>query len=210
MKSVLVSAALFAGAMAGVCYAPVPTASETQPEPSAAPAPAPGPGYFGVISARSASPIHLQTLTARGGKFYLGGGPPSSYCPPNVADACPPGNTTVLAGGDNTLSLGVVVPGGQQVYIAPDGSLSYTQPHSVFMPEGSIQTGFSRTAPVNDQAFGYLNYGAGFVACPPAAANATEGYQVYGATTNATTFGPECLGFSALSVSVDEAGAWEY
>jgi hypothetical protein len=87
MKSVLVSAALFAGAMAGVCYAPVPTASETQPEPSAAPAPAPGPGYFGVISARSASPIHLQTLTARGGKFYLGGGPPSSYCPPNVC--CP-------------------------------------------------------------------------------------------------------------------------
>jgi hypothetical protein len=67
------------------------------------------------------------------------------------------------------------------------------------MPEGSIQTGFSRTAPVNGQAFGYLNYGAGFVACPPAAANATEGYQVYGATTNATTFGPECLGFSALS-----------
>jgi hypothetical protein len=84
MKSVLVSAALFAGAMAGVCSAPVPTASQTQPEPSAAPA---GPGYFGVISARSASPIHLQSLTARGGKFYLGGGAPSSYCPPNVR--CP-------------------------------------------------------------------------------------------------------------------------
>jgi hypothetical protein len=82
MKSVLVSAALFAGAMAGVCYAPAPTASEAQPEPSSTPAP--GPGYFGVISARSASPIHLQTLTARGGKFYLGGKGPSSYCPPNV------------------------------------------------------------------------------------------------------------------------------
>lgn len=71
--------------------------------------------YFGVMSTRSASPVHLLPLTARGGKFYLGGAGPSSYCPPNLPEgACPSGNSTVLAGGDVTLSLGVVVPGGQQ------------------------------------------------------------------------------------------------
>jgi hypothetical protein len=73
-------------------------------------------GYFGVISARSASPVHLRSLTANGGKFYLGGDP-SAYCPPQVGDdTCKeyPGNYTVFAGGSGTLSLGVIVPGGQQ------------------------------------------------------------------------------------------------
>lgn len=71
--------------------------------------------YFGVMSTRSASPVHLLPLTARGQKFYLGGGPPSTYCPVEVVgDACPSGNSTVLAGGYEYLSLGVMVPGGQQ------------------------------------------------------------------------------------------------
>ena len=71
--------------------------------------------YFGAISARSASPVHLLPLTANGGKFYLGGDT-SAYCPPQVGEACNdyPGNYTVFAGGSGTLSLGVVVPGGQQ------------------------------------------------------------------------------------------------
>jgi hypothetical protein len=72
-------------------------------------------GYFGVISARSASPVHLLSLNANGGKFFLGG-TPSSYCPPNLGETCNslPGNWTVFAGGIGSLSLGVVVPGGQQ------------------------------------------------------------------------------------------------
>jgi hypothetical protein len=153
-------------------------------------------GYFSVISARSASPIHFQTLTARGGKFYLGGGPPSSYCPvEQVGSACPAGNTTVLVGGDKTLSMGVIVPGGQEVYVGPDGALSYTQAHSAFVPEGSVRDQFSREAPVGDAGFGYLNFETGFVACP--AANTTT-YQVYGQVDSAT-FGPECLGFSMLT-----------
>ena len=73
--------------------------------------------YFGVISSRSASPIHLLPLQANQGKFYLGGYP-SGYCPSdNVGVAeCQkyPGNSTTFSGGDQTLELGVVVPGGQQ------------------------------------------------------------------------------------------------
>ena len=166
-------------------------------EPSATPAPPAGPNYFTVISARSASPVHLLPLTARGGKFYLGGGPPSSYCPvAQVGDACPSGNTTTLVGGQGTLSMGVIVPGGQEAYVAPDGALSYTVAHSAYVPEGSIRDQFSVEAPSGQNSFGYLNFETGFVACP---ATGTEtGYQVFGQVDGAT-FGPECLGFNALT-----------
>ncbi|KAL1793840.1 hypothetical protein ACET3X_007261 [Alternaria dauci] len=210
MKYSLALSALAAIAMAGDhkpsdCSKPSHTATVTSSQPSATPSPpTTDNGYFGVISSRSASPIHLLPLTARGTKFYLGGGPPSSYCPAETigAENCPPGNTTVLAGGDVTLGLGVVVPGGQQVYVAPDGALSYTVAHSAYIPEGSHVDGFSRTAPANGNAFGYLNFDTGFVACP--AANATDGYQVFGQVAEGATFGEECLGFSALTVAVEQ------
>jgi hypothetical protein len=195
------------------------------PAASATPAPPTGPAYFSVISARSASPVHLQSLTARGGKFYLGGGPPSAYCPvAQVGDACPSGNTTVLAGGDKTLSMGVIVPGGQEVYIAPNGAMSYTQAHSAYVPEGSIRDEFSREEPTGGNAFGYLNFETGFVACPAVAPE--TGYQVFGQVDGAT-FGSECLGFNMLTgkstpsfdtrmsandfiVAGDQPGAWQY
>lgn len=163
----------------------------------AAPAPA-GPTYFGVMSARSASPIHLQQWNARGGKVFIGGNT-AAFCPQaQVGDACPPGNTTVFSGGDKTLSMGVLVPGGQQAYIAPDGSLSFTQAHSVAIPEGSVVDQFSYTAPANGAAFGYLNFETGFVACPTKEPSQT-GYQVFGQKTDGATFGADCLGFSALA-----------
>jgi hypothetical protein len=134
-------------------------------------------------------------LTARGGKFYLGGGPPSSYCPESVGSGCPPGNTTVLAGGQGTLSLGVVVPGGQQVYVAKDGALSYTVAHSAAIPDGAVVDQFSKDAPSNGNSFGYLNFEEGFVACP---AGTGDGYQVFG-QVDGGNFGSDCLGFSALT-----------
>ncbi|KAF2240825.1 hypothetical protein BU26DRAFT_191417 [Trematosphaeria pertusa] len=160
-------------------------------------------GYFGVMSARSASPVHLLPLNAIGGKFFLGGSP-SSYCPPQVGDVCNeyPGNSTVLAGGDGTLSLAVIVPGGQRVYIAPDATMSYTVPHSAYIPEGSVVDGWSKT---EGESFGHLTFDGGLVACP------VEGkpWQVYGQRPN-VTLSPECLGFSALTVNSTTAGAWEY
>lgn len=192
MKYALAFAGLVAGALAGgECYAPAP-----KPTPTPTPTPAPGPNYFGVIAARSASPIHLSPVTARGGKFYIGAGPPTSTCPQSVSYACPPGNTTIFAGGDQTLSLGVVVPGGQQVYVAADGALSYTIPHSAYIPAGSVVDQFSRTAPSGGQSFGYLNFNTGFVACPVGGAG--QGYQVYGQTQGFEA-SSECLGFSALT-----------
>ncbi|KAH8724387.1 hypothetical protein GQ44DRAFT_618153 [Phaeosphaeriaceae sp. PMI808] len=166
-----------------------------------------GPSYFYVISTRSASPIHYQPLQARGGKFFLGGGAPSSYCPVEVVgNACPAGNTTVLAGGDKTLSLGVIVPGGQQAYVAKDGALSYTQAHSAFIPDGAVRDQFSRDAPQGGNSFGFLHFETGWVACP---AGEGKGYQVFGQVDGAT-FAPECLGFNMLAAPTDAPGAWQY
>jgi len=157
--------------------------------------------YFGVMSTRSASPVHLLPLTASGGKFYLGGPAPSSYCPPQVGDACPPGTDTTFAGGYETLSLGVMVPGGQQIYVAPDGTLSYTQPHSAYVPIGSVRDGWSRT---ESEQFGTLNYKDGLVACPTNEEG--QGYQVFSGAFSKDG----CLGFNALTVNGTAPGAWQY
>ncbi|PSN64231.1 hypothetical protein BS50DRAFT_65950 [Corynespora cassiicola Philippines] len=160
-------------------------------------------GYFGVMSARSASPVHLLPVQARGGAFFLGG-EASSYCPPSLPEgSCPSGNSTVFAGGQGTLSLGVVVPGGQQVYVGPDGALGYTPPHSTSKPEGSIVEGWNKT---EAGTFGHLSIGDGLVACP---AGEGKGYQVYG-QIEGVELGSDCLGFSALTVNATGPGAWQY
>ncbi|XHF98387.1 hypothetical protein AWENTII_001940 [Aspergillus wentii] len=107
--------------------APAPTAESNEPSPP-----------FGVMSSRSASPIHLLPMTASAQSFWLGG-ETASYCP--LKTGCPPGKETVFAPGGT--GLNVEVPGGQQVYINPDGALSFTQAHSAYIPprfhSGSIQ-----------------------------------------------------------------------
>ncbi|RAL02652.1 putative IgE-binding protein [Aspergillus ibericus CBS 121593] len=116
---------------------------------------------FTVTSARSGSPIHLLQLTIFSGRFYLGGRT-SSYCPPGVAQegGCPPGNETVLSGGNG---LAVAVPGGQQIYILSTGALSFTPPHSTYMPPGSITGPLTYTP---GTPYGHWNYTSGFMACP--------------------------------------------
>ena len=108
------------------------------------------------------------------------------------------------------MSLGVVVPGGQQgkkrvhipnnghgtnigiVYVGPDGALGYTPPHSTSKPEGSIVEGWNKT---EAGTFGHLSIGDGLVACP---AGEGKGYQVYG-QIEGVELGSDCLGFSALT-----------
>lgn len=164
--------------------------------------------YFGLTSARSASPIHYLSVEASGESLWLNK-PTAAYCPENIEElgACPPGNSTTFAGGEGTLSMGVVVPGGQQVYIEKDtGAVKYTIAHSAALPEGAIVTGWKDT-PAN--GFGTLaNENGGFIACP--CEDETEGaWKVY-ANLDTVEFDDDCLGFSALSSNVTSAGAWQY
>lgn len=98
-------------------------------------------------------------INANGGKFYIGK-EPSAYCPAGVEGLdCTKykGDQTWFVGGaynatNGTLSLHVDVPGGQQVYIAPDGALSYTTAHSAMMPAGSLTVGWTRSISVSGGA----------------------------------------------------------
>ncbi|OJJ97529.1 hypothetical protein ASPACDRAFT_80400 [Aspergillus aculeatus ATCC 16872] len=188
---------------------------------------------FSVMSARSGSPVHLLPLNAASGGFYLGLQNASSYCPDQVAElgACPPGTETVFDAGAN--SLDVSVPGGQQVYIAPSGALAFTQPHSAYVPAGSVVGAFSYSQTAGT-TFGYWTLpNSGLIACPvPAAAAASSSaapsatpaagsaaataskWQVFAAWSNATVPSGnvgDCLGFDALAVGRNgSAAAWEY
>lgn len=97
MKTAIASLALPLLAAA----APAPQAPAVHAPVTRAEAPA-----FGVMAARSASPIHYLQMNADGGNFWLGG-KTSSYCPNAQVSACPPGNQTVFAAGGNALVRGI-------------------------------------------------------------------------------------------------------
>lgn len=108
----------------------------------------------------------------------------------------------------------VEVPGGQQLYVGPDGALGFTQAHSTSMPVGSTVGPFTYTpgSPIGHYTFD--GWGAsGFMACPDNAENPSS-WQVFGALQNATV--PtgnvgDCLGFDASTSSYSgPVPAWQY
>ncbi|PYI03829.1 hypothetical protein BO78DRAFT_421273 [Aspergillus sclerotiicarbonarius CBS 121057] len=159
---------------------------------------------FGVMSARSGSPIHLLPLNAAGGAFYLGG-KTSSYCP--LDSGCPAGTETTFAGDGSALA--VEVPGGQEVYVNPSGALSFTVPHSAYIPTGSSTGPFTYT-PGKEGALGSWTFGKGFMACP----DKDNKWQVFASSQNATVPSgnvSDCLGFDAMAVKGNgSVAAWEY
>ncbi|CAK37103.1 hypothetical protein CBS63078_8164 [Aspergillus niger] len=164
------------------------------------------PSTFGIMSARSGSPIHLLPLNANSGGFYLGGNT-SSYCP--ISSGCPAGTETVFAGDGSALD--VEVPGGQQVYVAPSGALTFTVPHSAYIPAGSSTGPFKYTPGKPFGSWTFTGAGAtGFMACP----DQGNKWQVFAATKNATVPSgnvADCLGFDALAVATNgSVAAWEY
>lgn len=72
--------------------------------------------YFGIVAAHSGSAIHLQPLEANGERIWIGS-ITASYCPIQPQSVCPKGVNTNFIGGDETLSMGAEVPGGQMVYV---------------------------------------------------------------------------------------------
>lgn len=204
-------------------------------------------GAFGVTAARSGSPIHFLPLTAAGSKFWLGG-KSQTYCPDVVPD-CAKGTNDTIIYAQNALVChcstkeasvkihstkichqDVVVPGGQSIYVDRNGALSFTTPHSAYIPPGSSQGPFKYTPGQSLGTWTYTGQGAsGFMACPaPAnstvaarhirrqAPSAADRWQVFAALQNATV--PtgnvdDCLGFEAMAIGLNissEHLAWEY
>ncbi|KAI4863313.1 hypothetical protein F4820DRAFT_427303 [Hypoxylon rubiginosum] len=152
-----------------------------------------------------------NAINASGGKFWVNKDT-SAYCPDGIEGLdCTlyPGSRTVFAGGNNTVSLDVSVPGGQQVYVAPDGSLSYTTAHSAFMPNGSIVTGFSRS---RSEAFGAPIYwgmdGRSWLICPVGEGEPREKtYQLFILAGNQKE---DCLLTGVRTYTSSGPDAWQY
>ncbi|KAJ8112409.1 hypothetical protein ONZ43_g5400 [Nemania bipapillata] len=135
-------------------------------------------------------------INASGGKFYINRAT-STYCPEGVTGL----DCSLYSGSGTTLAIG-------DVYIAPDGSLSYTQAHSAYIPTGSIVTGFSREQSVAFGAPTYL-YSAGlnWYLCP-----ITEGeprditYQIF-----ASSAAPDgCLATQVRTYAPSAGNVWQY
>ncbi|KAJ6113396.1 hypothetical protein N7523_006713 [Penicillium sp. IBT 18751x] len=189
---------------------------------------------FSVTAARSGSEIHFLPLTASGGHFWLGG-KSQTYCPSSVGASCGKQDDTIIYGGN---ALDVVVPGGQQIYVDASGALSFTVPHSGYIPAGSSTGPFKYTPGASFGTWTYSGQGAsGFMACPvpqaPSSSSATPSatatpssvarrsaqpskWQVYAALQNATVPSgqvSDCLGFDALATGLNITSdqlAWEY
>lgn len=101
----------------------------------------------------------------------------------------------------------VVVPGGQQVYVNPDGALAFTMAHSAYIPPGSLTSGFTYQP---GAAYGDFSApGGGFMACP-----VNGDWQVFVAVHNVTVPSGDvssCLGFDALtSPYTGDAPVWQF
>ncbi|KAI0439531.1 hypothetical protein F4803DRAFT_568443 [Xylaria telfairii] len=97
------------------------------------------------IARLSGGNVFNKAVNASDGHFFTNR-PTNTYCPGDPVNCSYyNGNETIFyLGAGTTLGLDSHVPGGQRVYIGPDGALSFTQAHSNYMPPGSIETGFSR------------------------------------------------------------------
>ncbi|KAI0097989.1 hypothetical protein GGR51DRAFT_566031 [Nemania sp. FL0031] len=154
-----------------------------------------------------------NSINASGGKFYINKNT-STYCPEGVSGLdcslyAGTGTTFAISNGTTTMSLAVTVPGGQQVYVAPDGSLSYTQAHSAYVPEGSLVTGFSREQSVAFGAPIYLySSGQNWYLCPVSEGEPRERtYQIFAFSPTP----PEgCLGTQIRTYGPDEGNVWQY
>ncbi|KAK2769815.1 IgE-binding protein [Colletotrichum kahawae] len=88
--------------------------------------------------------IHGKPINARGRRFIIGLDAPMTYCPDVAHGSCPPGNTTTVDG--LLTGMMVMVPGGQLIYVDPDGFVGFTQAHSASVPANStMMKGFHRT-----------------------------------------------------------------
>ena len=196
---------------------------------AAAPAPTLAPradsGSFTLITIDSASPIQYATINANGLNFWIGK-PPSSYCPADASITCPrisstpyepktmltetpAGNVTALsvytsAGGG--ASTDTEVPGGQYVYAAADGALSYTVPHSGVIPADATSGPFVYNAASGDAQVGSFQLdGKDFFACPT---SDSDVYQIYADVPGFTGVG--CLFIAIATEPYEGVAAWQY
>lgn len=153
---------------------------------------------FTLVSIKSGSDLQYSPVHASAQKLQLGGDLSTSTSPAGVP--VPQTNvTSFTTGSQNGLSLNVVVPGGQQVFVNADGVLGYTTPHSGVLPTGAITTGFSLSN--NDLQF---NGKQQFVACPVGASG------LYDIAVQEKVTQNSCVGIALRATTGTVAPAWQW
>jgi len=164
------------------------------------------------------SPLDGQVINAAGNLFYLGLSSPATYCPSTVVANCPPVTGTV-ASADLT-ALFVEVPGGQAIYVANNGALSFTVAHSAGEGTGSFVGGFVQVTYTSScsPTLTVLTWVApdksteGILACPNTLPYTNGTYQIYAKTPAFNLTG--CTALTGILPTYLPAnapfGAWQY
>lgn len=95
------------------------------------------------------------------------------------------------------------------VFIAPDGALGYTPPHSTSMPEGSALTGWTRVISDAGGAPTVLGFQQRQIVGCPVGDEDDHVFQVFVAIDENVSI-DGCLPFSTRTYTADRAVAWEY
>ncbi|CAM1505831.1 Fc.00g114680.m01.CDS01 [Cosmosporella sp. VM-42] len=105
--------------------------------------------YYTMTTYAPSSPdIHASPINARNKTFVIGATSPSTHCGLADVSQCPAGDVTLI--NEEMTLLAAEVPGGQFIYVAPDGSISYPSAHSSFRPPGSQVGGFYQIQVMSD------------------------------------------------------------
>ncbi|KAG8424808.1 hypothetical protein J3458_001570 [Metarhizium acridum] len=156
------------------------------------------------------TPIHHGLFAANGSAIWIGKDT-ASYCPPVVEERgeCPKGKDTSFWVNDRC-GMNAIVPGGQQAYVAPEGTISYTAPHSAYIPPGSITTGFHL---VPTQFEGFWEFAIDsheLMACPETPGQGPWQVIVVRENSSVPSRDPtDCLKFKAYAKAVKDP-VWEY
>ncbi|KAF6223030.1 hypothetical protein HO133_001082 [Letharia lupina] len=160
---------------------------------------------FVLRALRLGFPIHLSTLNANDGQFWLGKAT-SSSCPAEPKTDCPTETETAV--------VDTHVPFGQSIYVAKDGTLSFTAAHEeekVVAASTAYPAGFAYDRDARSFTFAGTP-SKGWLACPVAAESGDgdgEGpWLVYADLKRGGKTG--CLAFEAGGVEYGGVAVWEY
>ncbi|RFU81074.1 hypothetical protein TARUN_1167 [Trichoderma arundinaceum] len=183
-------------------------------------------GLLGLVAANNYFTIALyapqnailngKVINARDRLFIIGAASPSTYCGLNDPTQCPAGDATLV--NSDMSFLASAVPGGQFIYVAPDGSIGYSSAHSALRPPGaqiggfySHQVSFDEKGPAQVLSWRQNDGKAGLWACP-VSPGAPVAYQAVLKAASTRFNGLGCLAVDGILIQPAGSafGAWEY
>ncbi|MCJ1329673.1 hypothetical protein MMC10_006353 [Thelotrema lepadinum] len=167
------------------------------------------PTTVSLIALSSNSALQGQPINATGNQFFVGLAS-GIYCPVPAPDCAGFSNTTTIEVGGGGASMYDDVPGGQDVYVAQNGQLSFTTAHEEgIFPEGAY------TGPFSIEPTGFGGYqliftgdnSSGFFACPTGENGAWE---ILAKVSSGGAICAAAADVELAAIAVSEPGAFEY